>query len=192
VLAQGLLDIWASMKTSIICTAFCAAMLAFNHDARALALTVGDSHELGSVMNDWSSGDSDKLAYVNHVIGMALGTSEQASGQKYVRSNNSFGSLTQAGLAGLVNGTGTTINLGSGGLYSYLFATYNTPSNTSEVWYVGNLSGIITIPAKAMGYALSGWTLFATAESIPDGGATMMLLGAALVALGVVRRHLKS
>ena len=171
---------------------FCAAMLAFNHDARALALTVGDSHELGSVLNGWSSDNSDKLAYVNHLIGMALGTSEQAGGQKYVRSNNAFGSLTQAGLAGLVNGTATTINLGSGGLYSYLFATYNTPNNASEVWYVGNLSGIITIPAKAMGYALSGWTLFATAESIPDGGATMMLLGAALVALGVVRRHLKS
>ena len=104
VLAQGLLDIWASMKTSIICTAFCAAMLAFSHDAHALALTVGDSHELGSVMNGWSSGDSDKLTYVNHLIGMALGTSEQAGGQKYVRSNNAFASLTQAGLAGHVNG----------------------------------------------------------------------------------------
>ena len=57
---------------------------------------------------------------------------------------------------------------------------------------MGDLSGIITIPAKFMGYAASGWTLFAKAESIPDGGATMMLLGAALVALGVVRRHLKS
>ena len=178
------------MKTSIICMVFCAVMLAFNHDARAL--TVGDSHELGSVLNGWSSSDSDKLAYLNHLIGMALGTSEQAGGQKYVRSNNAFGSLTQAGLAGLVKVTATTINLGSGGLYSYLFATYNTPNNASEVWYVGNLSGIITIPAKANGYALSGWTLFATAESIPDGGATMMLLGAALVALGVVRRHLKS
>ncbi len=191
-MARGLLDSWASMKTSIVCTAFCAAMLAFSHDARALALTIGDSHEFGSVVNGWSSGDSDKLAYVNHLVGMALGASEQANGQKYARSNNAFGSPSQAGLAGLVNGTGTTINLGSGGLYSYLFATYNTPNNASEVWYVGNLSGIITIPSKTNGNALSGWTLFATAESIPDGGATMMLLGAALVALGVVRRHLKS
>ena len=163
-------------------------MLAFSHDAHALSLTIGDSHELGSVVNGWSSGDS----YVNHMIGMALGTNDQAGGQKYARSNNAFAPLTQAVLAGHVNGTGTTINLGSGGLYSYLFATYNTPNNTSEVWYVRDLSGIITIPPKANGYALSGWTLFATAESIPDGGATMMLLGAALVALGVVRRHLKS
>ena len=189
-MAQGVLYILATMKTSVICMAFCAAMLAFSHDAYALALTVGDSHELGLVVNGWSSGDSDRLAYVNHLIDMAVGTSGQANGQKYARSNNDFGPLTQAGLAGLVNGTGTTINVGSGGLYSYLFVTYNAPNNASELWYVGDLSGIITIPPRVNGHALSGWTLFATAESIPDGGTTVMLLGAALGALGVVRRYL--
>jgi hypothetical protein len=178
------------MKTSMICAAFCAAMLAFSHDVDAL--TVGDSHAVGSVLNGWPSGDSDKLNYVNHLIEMALGTIEQTGGQKYSRSNNAFAPLSQAVLAGHLNGTGTTINLGSGGLFSYLFATYNAPNNGSNVWYVGDLSGIITIPAKFNGYTLSGWTLFATAESIPDGGATIMLLGAALLALGVVRRHLKS
>jgi VPDSG-CTERM motif len=166
-------------------------MLAFSHDAHALALTIGDSYQLGYVVNG-SYGDSDKQTYVNNLIDMALGTSGQANGQKYSRSDNAFSSLTQAVLAGHVNGTGTTIDLGSGGLYSYLFVNYSAPNNAAVVWYVGNLSGIITIPAKAMGYTLSGWTLFATAESIPDGGATIMLLGAALLALGVVRRHLKS
>jgi hypothetical protein len=178
------------MKTSMICTAFCAAMLAFSHDANAL--TMGDSHTLGSVLNGWPSGDSDKLNYVNHLIGMALGTSGQAGGQKYSRSNNAFVPLNQAVLAGHVTSTGTTVNLGSGGLFSYLFATYSAPNNGSQVWYVGDLSGIITIPAKINGYTLSSWTLFAGPQSIPDGGATMMLLGAALVALGVVRSHLKS
>ncbi len=79
-------------------------MLAFSHNAHALALTIDDSHQLGLVLNGWQSGDSDRQDYVNHLIGMALGTSEQANGQKYGRSNNAFGSLTQAGLAGLVNG----------------------------------------------------------------------------------------
>jgi hypothetical protein len=176
----------------MICAAFCAAMLAFSGKAHGLTLAIGDSHEIGSVLNGWSSSDSDKLAYVNHLVGMALGTSGQYAGQKYARSNNGFSPINQAVLASRVSGTGTSINLGSGGLYSYLFATYNTPNNTSEVWYVGDLSGIITIPSKASGYALSGWTLYATAENVPDGGATMMLLGAALVALGVVRRHLKN
>ena len=179
------------MKTGIICAAFWAAMLAFSHEAHALALTTGDSHELGSVLNGWPSGDSDRLAYVNHLIGMTLARVSNSMA-KIPRSNNAFGPLGQAGLAGLVNGTGTTINLGSGGLYSYLFVTYNAPNNGSELWYVGGLSGIITIPAKVGGYALSGWTLFVGAEGIPDGGGTMMLLGAALVVVGVVRRHVKS
>src|SRR5215471_20804831 len=103
------------MKTSMICTVVCAAMLAFGDGAQAL--TMGDSHTLGSVLNGWPSGDSDKLNYVNHLIGMALGTSEQAGGQKYSRSNNAFVPLNQAVLAGHVTGTGTTINLGSGGLF---------------------------------------------------------------------------
>jgi hypothetical protein len=192
VLARGLLNILTSMKRSMICTAFCAAMLAFSHDAHALALTFSDSHAIGSVSNGWPSGDSDKLNYVNHLIEMALGTNEQANGQKYSRSDNAFGPPGQAVLAGHINGTGTTVNLGSGGLFSYLFATYNTPNNGSQVWYVGDLSGIITIPARFNGYALSGWTLFAAAENIPDGGATVMLLGAALLTLGVVRRRLKN
>ena len=178
------------MKKSIIYTAFCIAMLAFSHNTQAL--TFGDSHDLGQVLNGWSSGDADRLAYVNHLVGMAVGTTEQAGGVKYSRSNNTFGSLGQAGLAGLVNGTGITVNLGSGGLYSYLFATYSTLNNSSKLWYVGDLSGTITIPLLGNGSLLTGWTLFAKAENIPDGGATMMLLGAGLVTLGVVRRRLKS
>jgi hypothetical protein len=69
-----------------------------------------------------------------------------------------------------------------------LFANHNgqqrdgVGSNFAEVWYVGNLSGVITIP----GIGLSGWTLFGPgiAGAVP----TVMLLGAALGVLGVVRR----
>ena len=138
------------------------------------------------------SGDADRLIYVNHLIGMALGTSDKADGQTYFRSNHSFGQLPQAVLAGHVNGTSTTINLGTG-LYTYLFAKYDGPNYGSEVWYVGDLSGIITIPATAGGYGLSGWTLFGPGvPGVPDGGTTAMLLGAALSVLGVARRYIMS
>jgi hypothetical protein len=81
---------------------------------------------------------------------MALGTHDVAFGNDFFRSNNSFSPLPQAVLPGLVNGTSTTINLGSG-LYTYLFASYRgqqgdgVGSNFTEVWYVGNLSGVITM-----------------------------------------------
>ena len=94
--------------------------------------------------------------------------------------------------AGHVDGTGNNINLGSGGLYTYLFANYSGPNSRSEVWYVGNLSGNIRIPAIVGTYALSGWTLFGPGvPGVPDGGTTAMLLGAALGALGMAQRVLK-
>ena len=65
------------------------------------------------------------------------------------RSGNDFGPLPTAVFA--LNGTGANITIGSG-LYSYLFANYSYDTGnggeffSSEVWYIGNLSGDITIP----------------------------------------------
>jgi len=180
----------STSKLALLCTAVCATMLAFGNNARAL--TIGDAHELGFVEFGIPSGDQDRLNYVNHLIGMALGTQDDALGQHFTRSNNDFGTLPQAVLAGHVNGTSTTIDLGAGGLYTYLFAKYDGPNYGSEVWYVGDLSGIITIPDSAGGYGLSGWTLFGPgAPGVPDGGTTAMLLGTAFGALGMARRFLK-
>ena len=184
------LNIISINKLAVLAAAFCAAMFACSHNANAL--TIGDQHELGFVNFGIPSGDADRLTYVNHLIGMALGTSDKADGQTYFRSNNDFGSLAPAVLTGLVPGTSTSINLGTGGTYLYLFAKYDGPNYGSEVWYVGDLSGTITIPATAGGYGLSGWTLFGSAGSVPDGGTTVMLLGAALGALGMARRYIKS
>jgi hypothetical protein len=178
----------------------CALMLASGSEANAnriplplsINLAIGDQHELGLVEGNIPNGNGVTRNYVNHLIGMALGTHDGAFGNDFFRSNNSFSPLPQAVLDGHINGTGTTINLGSG-LYTYLFANYTDQkgdgvnSNSAEVWYVGNLSGVITIP----GNGLSGWALFGLGgPGVPDGGATAMLLGTALGVLGVVRRYL--
>jgi len=183
------LNIIPTIKLSLLCTALAGAFLAFSTSAHAL--TIGDGHELGFVNYGIPSGDSDRLTYVNHLIGMGLGTSDKADGQSYFRSHNGFSPLPQAVLAGHVNGTSTTINLGAQGTYTYLFAKYDGPNYGSEVWYVGDLSGKITIPATAGGYGLSGWTLFGPGgQGVPDGGTTAMLLGAALSVLGMARRYM--
>jgi hypothetical protein len=185
-------------KLAVLCAASCAAMLGFSHSANALrmplpptpALTIGDQHELGFVKFGIPSGDQDRTNYVNHLIGMALGTQDNALLQHFTRSNNAFSPLPTAVFK--LNGTGTTINLGSG-LYTYLFAKYDGPNYGAEVWYVGNLSGMITIPATAGGYGLSGWTLFGPGHArVPDGGITAILLGVALSALGIARRYMMS
>jgi len=184
------INIIPTTKFALLLTAVAAALLTFTPSARAL--TIGDAHELGFVNFGIPSGDSDRLTYVNHLIGMIPGTSDKADGQTYFRSGNNFGSLAPAVLGGLVDGTSTSINLGAGGTYLYLFAKYDGPNYGSEVWYVGDLSGTITIPATAGGYGLSGWTLFGSAATTPDGGTTVMLLGAALSVLGMARRYIKS
>jgi hypothetical protein len=176
-------------KVLLLCIAFCGAILASSHDAKAFSLGMGDSHELGLL---WpgiqkTSGDQNRATYVNHLLGMGPGAINIANGQVYFRSNNAFESLPDATRAH--NGVGRTINLGAGGLYAYLFATYN--GYGSEVWYVGNLTGIVTIPFLAGWHCLTGWTLFGTGSAgVPDGGVTVMLLGVALGVLALARRFL--
>jgi hypothetical protein len=195
-------NIVPSNKLALLSAAFCAVMLAFSHNASATRivagintpttnLTIGDAHELGT-SNPGTAGDAVRTLLVNHLIGMTLNSTDTFLGEALHRSGNAFASLPTA-VIGPQGGSGdTTIDLGTG-LYSYLWAKYDGPNYGAEVWYVGNLSGIITIPAAAGRYGLSGWTLFGPGGGqVPDGGTTVMLLGAALGALGVARRYIMS
>jgi hypothetical protein len=176
-------------KFLLLSLVFCGAMLAPSHDSKGTALGIGDSRELGFLWPGLQrkTDAQRKATYMNHLIGMALGAVDVANGEVYFRSNHGFKSLPSAVSA--VNGGGRTINLRTRGLYTYLFATYD--GYGSEVWYVGNLSGIITIPLLAAGHSLIGWTLFGPRGiRVPDGGITVMLLGVALGVLALARRFL--
>ncbi|PYK60274.1 MAG: hypothetical protein DME43_06160 [Verrucomicrobia bacterium] len=63
--------------------AVCAVLLALcvALPTAARALTIGDSHELGFVEFGIPSGDADRTNYVNHLIGMSLGSTDTALGQ---------------------------------------------------------------------------------------------------------------
>jgi hypothetical protein len=185
-------------KLALLAAAFCTVTFAFNHNATAtrhvlppsISLTIGDGHELGT-SKPGTAGDANRTAIVNFMIGMALGDTQTVLGETIHRSNHDFGTLPSPAVIGPQGGpTDTTINIGSG-LYSYLWAKYDGPNFYAEVWYIGDLSGTITIPATGGKYGLSGWTLFGPGvPGVPDGGTTVMLLGAALGALGMVRRFL--
>ena len=175
------------------------AMLAFSHNASAVTvLDFNDSHILGdSVFAGFAPSDAVKTGTVNHLIGQTPNTTDilvPIDGHLFNihRSANDFGPLPGPAVIAL-NGTGTNITIGSG-VYSYLWATYtNGSSFHAEVWYIGNLSGDITIPGINGTLNLGGWTLFGPGvPGVPDGGTTAMLLGAALGALGMARRFLKA
>jgi hypothetical protein len=189
-------NIISTKKLAMLSAAFCAAMLALSHNASAL--TIGDTHELGQVRPPVPEGDADITQYVNFMIGLALGGSGHViigpHDALVTRSLNDFGPLPSPATLAL-RGTGTTIDLGAtAGVFDYLFAHYGGPGGGfAEVWYVGDLTGIITIPATGLGHGLSGWALFtAPGGAVPDGGATVMLLGAGLCVLGIARRYIMS
>ena len=173
-------------KFLLLCIAFCGATFAPSYNIKAVGLGIGDSHELGFL---WpgiqrKSDRQNAAIYVDRLIGMALGDIAVGNGQVYFRSNNAFNSLPTA--TRLLNGNGRTIYLRGGGLYTYLFATYS--GYGSEVWYIGDMRGVFTIPLIAGGGYLTGWTLIGV--GVPDGGITVMLLGAALAVLALARRFL--
>jgi len=154
-------------KLAMLCTAVCAAMLAFSPNARAdatLTTATNDPNALGDILPGIPTGDADITQYVNNMIGLSPGGSDTVTinGQTNTVNRFSLNSNVPAGtLPGAVLSTrgGATdqINLGStAGVYLYLFAKYDGPNQGSFVWYVGNLTGIITIPQNWNGYGLSG------------------------------------
>ncbi len=175
-----------TLKYMAVIALVCAAFVGLA--PKVSALTIGDTNELGFVNFGIPSGDADRVTYVNHLIGMTLGGHNFGDGQEYFRSNNSFSPLPAAVFNH--NGAGTSVNLGAGG-FLYLFAKYDGPNFGSEVWYVGGMTGTITIPAFGSGeqYGLSGWTLFTPGgNTVPEGGSTIAFLGLVLTAAELLRR----
>ena len=132
----------------------------------------------------------------------------------YYRSFN-FGSLPAAVVAGNVIQSGTiadgttpvTVSLGTG--FQYLVVAYDGPNGSVAVFNVAGLTGSVDLyryakrdpnvagnligsNSAAQGFfKMTGWTLLNPTGAVPDGGTTVMLLGAALGGLGMARRFLK-
>jgi hypothetical protein len=194
-------------KFAMLSAVACAVMLAFTNNARADATLgffdpntlTGDAHVVGTVTDGSPASPDAHAAFLNFLITMGTNTTVvhdfggSFGTQTLYRTTNTFGSLPSVVAATAVSGTGTTINLNTLGTFTYLFAKYDGQNDKSVVWNISGLTGILTIPQDGpTGHGLSGWILFGpTGGGVPDGGTTVMLLGAALGALGVARRFLK-
>lgn len=179
--------------------AVCALMLAFTPNAHAVT-NLNFSDAVGTVTPGAPADEAAEASYINFMIALGLGQSGTFDGQTITRSNNVFANLPTANATGAVrnnspvNNNGLVhIDLGAVGTYSYLYAKYDGQNDLTQVWYVGDLGGEITIPFEGpSGHDMSHYTLFvAGGNGVPDGGTTVMLLGTALGALGMARRFLK-
>ena len=175
-----------------------------------------DSHAVGDVVPGVDYGQfggniGGDLAMANQLLSMAINTTFTGVGQSvggkdvlYTRTANPFGFATPqtqmpSASGTIVDGGGLTVSqitLTGSGAY-YLVAKYDGPQGGAEVWDISGLGSgdIINLPSAAWGHGMTGYALFGGGDplppqSIPDGGATVLLLGAALSGLGLRRRKL--
>ena len=164
--------------------------------SNASALSVGDANYIGRIVDGVPPG-SNEDEYVNSLLALAPGAVDPQCNFATSEACDRIGStLNVAGFPAAVEAGqlkdesgGNTVNLGAVGSWTYLLAKYGagaTGEQFSVVWYVGNLGGTQTVlPSQA----LSHWTLFNPGVTVPDGGATLGLLGLGMLGLGYLRRR---
>lgn len=142
-----------------------------------------------------NTGSSGAVAYSG--AGVNLGNNPADGGPEVYTLWDPVG--VTAGSAPLPLATGTqtvtsnvNINLGAF-VYDWILAKFG---QDSVVFYIGNLSGAITIPnLTGNRNGLSGYLLVNKRDlpqgNVPDGGATVALLGLSLAGMAMVRRFNK-
>ena len=174
----------------LLCIGLASASLGFA--PKASAVLIGDDHDLGLISKNFPADPTSSAGFIDILLDQPLGSGPTTiGGNTYTRTTNDpLSGLYPDAVFGVDLGASTTINLGSG--YLYLLAKYDGPNWGSEIWYVGDLSGTITIPQFPVNqqYGLSHVFLYngQGGSSVPDGGTTVMLLAAGLGGLMLVRR----
>ncbi|MEY3608628.1 MAG: hypothetical protein RLZZ447_1416 [Verrucomicrobiota bacterium] len=150
----------------------------------AFALPI-DLNPTNSVPGD--AGSATVLSWLNDLITTYNGENTPALPSP---ATLSFDSNEDAPMAGYPDNTGTAIAMPMG-TYEYLVLKWGggfTPGAFSA-YYIGGMTGTWTFNSPN-DRDLSGYRLYDadTPPSVPDGGTGVMLLGAALGLLGLIRR----
>jgi VPDSG-CTERM motif len=203
----------ASMVFGIVCFA------AERADAiLEMSYTTDSPYLLGTVIpgERLAPGQAARDAAMTNLL-LGMGPQAQETVNKSLNSRTTWVGGNPAATTGAVfesgfsdGTTAISINLSQTGTFQYLVAAYDGNHGGVAVWNISGLTGTIQIYRYAkpemvngqltgnlvgsntahQGYFLiTSWTLL-NPTGVPDGGATVMLLGAALGALGMVRRYL--
>jgi hypothetical protein len=164
----------------------------------AVSLAINDSRDLGLIDPNHPANPTDSASFIDILLSQPLGSGPTTVGANaYTRTSNDplNGVYPAASYSGVEFGSNVTnIGLGSSG-YRYLLAKYDGPNFGSVVWYIGGLLGDITIPqyGSDQQYAVSHTYLYNPngTSSVPDGGATVIMLGFSICALGVGLRLIR-
>jgi len=159
---------------------------------RVSALAIDDDHYVGSISPGHPSGEADELGYINNLVDFFNGGADPSDGQTYLLSNGTLAApLPAPGSIGDKDESPTgTFDVTD---CLYIIAKYgNYPGEAFDqvelVWYVGDITGNVTLATTA---GLSHITCVEGGSRVPDGGATLALLGLALSGVGLLKRRSK-
>jgi len=185
------------MKRTIAIALACALGLVFGAvNAEAISLTYGDGFYLGRIVDGVPSNPTDSASYINSVKVLAAGALATPCSLAITENCDRVGSTLVGGfttavvtgtvkyetppLSGSFNSTGFLYVLGK-------YGGGGQSDGGTWVWFLNGGQTSVTLPQSfgAGGPGLSHIEFF---NQVPDGGATLMLLGGALVGLGALRR----
>ena len=173
--------------------------LGFALASNASALTLTSANVLGTVnpgtpSGDDFSGELVRFLVVKHNIptpaGTTLGDNPADSGTEAYILRNQFGSALPLPITLNYKNDNSNTTISGLGTYEYVLGKYG---NDAVVFYIGNLvqDGSITLPNKVNTWfseikgGLSHTSFFNERTSVPDGGATALLLGLGFLGLAV-------
>jgi len=176
----------------------CAMVLGLTAtNALAIPLDTSSDRYLGLINDGIPSNLSDAVVYLNTLLARPLSSGPTLVGTEYYTrtANTCPGGCPAAVLAGATKTdtpTGSGAGIDATG-FTYLLGKYDAGNAGTRVWYVAGLT-TVDIPNNFNGsqYGLSHYSLFNPGTSVPDGGATLMLLGGALAGLETLRRKLRA
>lgn len=185
---------WRSIKKSAALASFACSMV---FAANASALTTADTRYLGNINDGIPSNLSDEVGYINTLIAQPSPSGPTLVGtETYTRTaNDCGGACPTAVLAGSTknDNSNTSVDLGTGG-WTYLLAKYDAFQAGAYVWYVGGLTGSVSVPGNLgscgqSGCGLSHTSLFNPGTTRVAEPGTLAAFALGLFGLALVRRR---
>ncbi|CEF48986.1 unnamed protein product [uncultured bacterium] len=175
-----------------------AITCAYFISAAAYALSINDPGVVGTIVTGEPSSTANEVVYTNTLLGLAANTGPVTiSGHVYTTSSTDYNGTVSGGVQD------STGNLVVPAGFDFVLAKYDGPNGGDVVYALNGAS--ITLPAtsatiwvngQGAGYGLSHFTVFnpdvvINPHTVPDGGATVALLGLSMTGLAVARRRFR-